>query len=71
MSPTPRKFVPDVAAIADQLVADYRTEGEYSGDIDALTTMTSWLATARDHGDEFTEDDWMALVQELARRAAI
>jgi hypothetical protein len=33
--------------------------------------MTSWLATARDHGDEFTEDDWMALVQELARRAAI
>lgn len=64
-----RKWVPDVAAIADQLIGDYR-DARPEGNLDALSTMESWQATARDHGDEFTEDDWLALVQELARRAA-
>lgn len=26
--------------------------------------------SAADHGEEFTENDWVALVQELARRCA-
>ena len=30
------------------------------GDDDAVGTMASWIATARDHGEEFTEDDWIA-----------
>jgi hypothetical protein len=40
------------------------------GDADAVSTMASWIATAKDHGEEFQEDDWIALVQELARRVA-
>jgi hypothetical protein len=32
--------------------------------------MESWQTTARDHGEQFTEDDWLIPVQELARRAA-
>ena len=28
--------------------------------------MESWQTTARDHGEQFTEDDWLILVQELA-----
>jgi hypothetical protein len=76
-----RSWVPDVAMIADQLIEDYRTEtwgvegigpdGRVSeGDSDAVGTMASWIAAAKDHGEEFQEDDWIALVQELARRAA-
>ncbi|OCB38759.1 hypothetical protein A5675_15325 [Mycobacterium malmoense] len=76
-----RHWVPNVKAIADQLIADYREstwtleglgpEGSVSeGDSDALATMASWIATAHEQGEEFTEDDWIALVQELARRAA-
>jgi hypothetical protein len=34
------------------------------GDGDALSPIASWQATARDHGEEFTEDDWVTLVQE-------
>jgi hypothetical protein len=33
--------------------------------------LGSWLATAKDHGDQFTEDDWVSLAQELARRCAL
>ena len=65
-----RGWVPDVRMIADQLIEDYRCQIEVQGNLDALGTMTSWQATATDHGEEFTEDDWMALVQELARRCA-
>ncbi|MGO9155343.1 hypothetical protein [Mycobacterium sp.] len=77
-----RKWVPDVRMIADQLIADYRSAtfsvegiggpGERipEGDLDAIGTMASWLATAADHGEEFQEDDWICLVQELASRAA-
>ena len=64
-----RKWVPDIAVITDQLITDYRS-AERDGDLDALSTMDSWQATAQAHGDEFTGDDWMALVQELAQRAA-
>ncbi len=74
-----RQWVPDVRVIADQLIADYRTAGPpdvfgeccvEDSDNDALGTMASWLATAADHGEEFQEDDWIALVQVLAGRAA-
>ena len=34
------------------------------GDDDAISTMPSWIATAKDHGEEFTEYDWIALLQE-------
>ncbi|MBV8347815.1 MAG: hypothetical protein JOZ49_09860 [Mycolicibacterium sp.] len=64
-----RKWVPDPAVIADQLIEDYRkADSEELGDLDVLHTLGSWLYTARDHGEQFTEDDWLALVQELARR---
>src|ERR1700746_1789944 len=74
-----RKWGPDVKMIADQLIEDYRTApwametgqmGDSQGDNDSLGTLASWLATAKDHGEEFQEDDWIALVRELARRAA-
>jgi hypothetical protein len=74
-----RAWVPDVKLIADQLIKDYRTAkwametgqmGVSQGDNDSLGTIASWQATARDHGQEFTGNDWVALVQELARRAA-
>jgi hypothetical protein len=77
----PTQWVPDIKMIADQLIADYRSEPwgveglgaegtVRGGDLDAIGTMASWFATAKDHGEEFTEDDWIALVQELAGRAA-
>jgi hypothetical protein len=74
-----RAWTPDVKLIADQLIQDYRTAtwametgqmGVSQGDNDSLGTIASWQATARDHGAKFTEHDWVALVQELARRAA-
>lgn len=74
-----RTWVPDVRLIADQLITGYRTAtwametgqmGVSQGDNDSLGTIASWQATARDRGEEFTENDWVALVQELARRAA-
>lgn len=36
-----------------------------------FSTMVSWIATAKDHGEEFQEDDWIALVQELGRRVNV
>jgi hypothetical protein len=74
-----KAWVPDVKLIADQLIADYRTAtwametgqmGVSQGDNDSLGTIASWQTKARDHGEEFTENSWVALVQELARRAA-
>ncbi|WP_374023205.1 hypothetical protein [Mycobacterium sp. HNNTM2301] len=64
-----RSWIPDPATIADQLVEDYRnaTDGSH-GDLDAISTMASWFEIGQGHGEEFTEDDWIALVQELARR---
>jgi hypothetical protein len=73
-----REWLPDVKIIADQLIEDYRSstwtvegigpDGSVSeGDSDA---MASWLAKARKHCEEFQDDDWIALVQELTRRAA-
>ena len=74
-----RAWIPDAKLITDQLINDYQTGtwamesgqmGFSQGDNDSLGTIASWPATARDHGEEFTENDWVALVQELARRAA-
>jgi hypothetical protein len=74
-----RAWAPDVKLIADQLIENYRTAtwametgqmGVSLGDSDSLGTIASWQATARDQGEGFTENDWVALVQELARRAA-
>jgi hypothetical protein len=78
-----RNWVPDIAFLAYQLIADYRTatfsvvgidgtteDRVPEGDLDVLNTMNSWQALARERGDEWQEDDWSALVQELARRAA-
>jgi hypothetical protein len=71
--PQPRKWVPDIETIADELVEDYsqpRWPVEWC-DGDAVFTMESWAATAQRHGETFTEDDWIALVQELAKRGQI
>ncbi|MFM8598146.1 MAG: hypothetical protein ACKOB8_03970, partial [Mycobacterium sp.] len=65
-----RPWVSDPDAIADQLIRDYRDGGPDQGNLDAVATMISWINTASFHGSEFTEDDWITLVQELARRAA-
>jgi hypothetical protein len=65
-----RKWVPDPALIADQLIEDYRAESDERGFLDGVSTITSWQATAQTHGEELIEDDWVALVLELARRAA-
>ena len=62
--------VPDPVTIADQLVADYRNTVEGLGYLDAVETIASWQAAAADRGERFTDDDWMALALELARRAA-
>ena len=71
VNPRRRTWVPDPTVISDQLIEDYRSaERKDEGDLDALSTMESWQTTARDHGEQFTEDDWLILVQELARRAA-
>lgn len=68
-----REWAPPVVVIADQLIENYRSAREKHhdvslADLDALSTITSWQATARDHGEGFTEDDWIALVKELAWR---
>jgi hypothetical protein len=80
MSPLERrKWVPDIKMIADQLIEDYRNstwsvEGLspdrviYEGENDSLSTLVSWINTAHDHDEEFQEDDWIALAQELAKR---
>lgn len=65
-----RNWVPDPVTIADHLVADYRNAVEGLGYLDAVETIASWQATAADRGERFTDDDWMALALELARRAA-
>ncbi|MGO9032234.1 hypothetical protein [Mycobacterium sp.] len=66
-----RGWVPPVRVIADQLIADYRGAAiEEAGNLDAGHTIKSWQETAADHGERFTEDDWVTLVQELARRCA-
>ena len=49
---------------------DPRKEAVPEGDVDAINTMTSWITTAEEQGDEWQEDDWLALVQVLAKRAA-
>jgi hypothetical protein len=57
--------------IADELIEDYRNAtvaGE--GGLDAIGTMGSWIDAANEHSEEFQEDDRIALMQELACRAA-
>ena len=67
-----RSWVPDIRAIADQLVEDFRTGGDDGqGFMDILATLQSWQETAQSHGDEFREDDWIALVHELVRRIVL
>ncbi len=68
----PRKWVPDVRGIADQLVEDFSTGGDDGqGFMDMVGTLQSMQQAAEFHGDEFTEDDWIALVQELVRRIVL
>lgn len=72
--------MPNPRLIADQLIQYFRSAGfSVTGPLDtevsqgracAIATVQAWQATARAHGDEFTMDDWIALVQELARRVA-
>ena len=50
-----RKWVPDIADIADQLITDYRS-AEREGDLDALSTMDSWQARRRPTA---TNSSWM------------
>jgi len=75
-----RKWVPDVQAIAAELIKEHRDarqeypddplEAQGQGDLEVIGTLESWRQAAEFHGEEFTEDDWIGLVQELARRAA-
>ncbi len=76
--------MPDLEIIADQLIGNYRSgalsvggpgagptkETVIEGDVGAINTMTSWIAKAEEQGDGWREDDWFALVQVLAKRAA-
>ena len=79
-----RNWVPDVEVVADQLIANYRSgalsvgepgaepskDAVIEGDAEAINTMTSWIANAEEQGDDWREEDWFALVQALAKRAA-
>lgn len=66
-----RRWVPNIETVADQL-ADFRDAGidNPDGDLDTLSTIEAWQALAREHGDEWTENDWIVLVQTLALRLA-
>src|SRR5215216_2468259 len=69
-----RNGVADVEVVADQLIENYRSatlsvaavgtepsqETVIDGDVDAINTMTSWIAKAEEQGDEWREDDWFA-----------
>ena len=73
-------WVPDIEVVADELIENYRSAGGpgadpnretvIEGDADAINMMTSWIAKAEEQGDDWREDDWFALVQVLAKRAA-
>lgn len=65
-----RLWTPDPAVIADQLIKGYRKSGPDDGNLEAIATLDSWHSSARFHDDKFTQDDWIALVQELSWRAA-
>jgi hypothetical protein len=69
----PRKWVPDIAKIADQLVEDYRKAGDDEGQasLDVFASLQSWQETAKFHGDEITEDDLATLIQVLVRRLVL
>ena len=66
-----RNWVPDVEVVADQLIGNYRSavlgaggpgaapsqEAVIEGDVEAINTMTSWIANAEEHGDDWREED--------------
>lgn len=55
--------------MADEIITGYRdAEDEYGGDDATLSTVASWHAMTQAHGEELKEDDWIVLVQELAKR---
>lgn len=70
-----RNWEPDIVGITERIVRGYRdavasTDSDYEarslGDRDSADTMQALKVTAKDHGDDFTEDDWLELVQHLA-----
>ncbi|MDC8980969.1 hypothetical protein PR370_07315 [Mycobacterium marinum] len=70
-----RNWEPDILGIAERIVRGYRdavakTDSDYEarslGNRDTADTMQALKVTAQDHGDDFTEDDWLELVQHLA-----
>ncbi len=64
-----REWVPDPKVMADEVIADYRNaEHGNDGDDAVLSRVTSWHAMAQAYGEELKEDDWIVLVQELAKR---
>lgn len=79
-----RNWGPDVEVVAGQLIETYRDathsaggpgadpskETVIEGDVKAINTMTSWITKAEEQGDNWREEDWFALVQVLAKRAA-
>jgi hypothetical protein len=66
-----RQWEPDIGMIADQLIADARDETKrLQGFADGLSTLQSWRAHARAHGDDLNENDLVSLVLELADRCA-
>ena len=70
-----RNWEPDILGTANRIVTAYRkavdnTDADYEargkGDREAADTMQMLKATAQDQGDDFTEGDWLELVQHLA-----
>jgi hypothetical protein len=56
-----RTWTPPIKAIADELIEE---DPRNADDV-----IRSWRLIADEHGEKFRDDDWLALVLELARRA--
>ncbi len=57
--------------MADEVIAGYRDGRDaHEGDKAVLSAVMSWHKTAHAHGEELQDNDFIALIQELARRIA-
>ena len=63
-------LIADIRRLDEQLTANAAKMTALRDDGDAIGTTESWQDSAEFTGGEFTDDDWLALVQALARQAA-